>query len=207
MEDKIVFSDIFRTAWRALKTQFWLLVGLVIGFTIIFSLLLVYAVPAKGESVSIGGLIVALISLLLLCLFMMGYLKNCFQTLDGEEPQFSAYGQVSEKLFSFLVAFILFVIMVAIGLVLLIVPGIYLALRLQFFYAFMVDENTGVIESFKKSWDITKGHALKLFLGMLLMLLISFAGLLTLIVGVFITTPLTALMYAYTFRKLTTPTA
>ena len=207
MEDKIVFSDIFRTAWRALKTQFWLLVGLVIGFTIIFSLLLVYAVPTKGESVSIGGLIVALISLLLLCLFMMGYLKNCFQTLDGEEPQFSAYGQVSEKLFSFLVAFILFVIMVAIGLVLLIVPGIYLAFRLQFFYAFMVDENTGVIESFKKSWDITKGHALKLFLGMLLMLLISFAGLLTLIIGVFITTPLTALMYANMFRKLTTPTA
>jgi len=207
MEDKIIFSDILKTAWRALLSQFWLLVGLSIGFIIIFSLLLIYAAPAKGESVSIGGLIVSLISLLFLCLFLMGFLKNCFQTLEGDEPQFSAYGQVAGRLFSFLIAYIVLCIIVIIGLALLVVPGIYLLLRLQFFYAFMVDENAGIIESFKKSWDITKGQTLKLFLLMFIMLLMSILGMMTLIVGQFFTAPLTALMYTCAYRKLTSPTA
>jgi uncharacterized membrane protein len=203
MEDKINFSDLFKTAWRALLNQFWLLVGLSVGFTIIFSLILIYIIPAKGESISIGGVIVALLSLLLLCLFYLGFLKNCIQTLEGDEPQFSAYGQVSGNLFSFLIATILFGILIIIGLALLVVPGIYLIVRLQYFYAFMADEKTGIIESFKKSWEITKGQSLKLFLLMLLMLLISFAGMIAFVIGIFITTPLIALMYASVYRKLT----
>jgi len=207
MEDKLILSDVFKTAWRALKTQFWLLVGLPIGFTIIYSLLLIYAFLEKGESISIGGLIVSFLNLLLLNLFMMGYLKNCFQSLEGEEPQFSAYGQNFGKLLSFLVANILCVIMIIIGLALLIVPGIYLALRLQFFYAYMADDNTGVIESFKRSWDITKGQSLKLFLLTLIMVLITIVGMIALLAGVFIAIPLTTLMYVCVFRKLTTRVA
>lgn len=205
MEKKIVYSDIFRGAWKGLKSQFWLLVGLFIGFTIIYSLLFIFTVPVKGEAVAISGIVVGILSLFLYCLFLMGYLKNCLQTLDGEEPQFSAYGQVSRKLLSFLIAYIIYGVIVAIGMALLIIPGIYLALRLQFFYASMVDENTGIAESFKRSWNITKGYSLELFILMLIMILICFIGQIALFVGVFVAVPLIMLMYGYTYRKLTAP--
>lgn len=207
MEEKLVYSDIFRKAWKGLISQFWLLVGLIIGFTIVYSLLYIFALPAKGESMTISGIIVSVLCWLLLCLFQLGYMKNCFQTLDGEEPQFSSYGQVSRKLFSYLVASIIFTLIVAIGTALFVIPGIYLILRLQFFFASMVDENTGIIESFKRSWEITKGHTLKLFIIMLIMILISIIGQLALLVGIFVAIPLTILMYGYIFRKLTAPTA
>jgi uncharacterized membrane protein len=205
MEEKIVYSDILKAVWRGMKSQFWLLAGLLIGFTIVYSLLLIFILPEKGETVDIAGMIVACMTLLLVCLFLMGYLKNCLQTLDGEEPQFSAYGQVSRKLLRFLIAYLLFGIMLSIGLALLVIPGVYLGLRLQFFYASMVDEDTGVIESFRRSWEITKGCTIKLFVLMLIMTLIYFAGFAVLFIGIFVAIPFTTLMYAYTYRKLTAP--
>ena len=207
MEDKFDYSDILKAAWKGLISQFWLLVGLIIGFTIVYSLLLIFTVPAKGETIGISSIIVCILSLFLLCLFMMGYLKNCLQTLDGEEPQFSAYGQVSRKLLSFLVAYIILGIIITIGVILFIAPGIYLGLRLQFFYAFIVDDDAGIIDSFKRSWNITKGYSLKLFILFLIMLLIYIIGYLAVIIGIFVAIPLIVLMYGYTYRKLTAPAA
>ena len=207
MEGKLVYSDIFKAAWKGLISQFWLLVGLIIGFTIIYSLLMIFIVPSKGESIGVNGTIVSILSLIILSLFLMGYLKNCMQTLDGEEPQFSAYGQVSRKLFSFIIAYIIFNVIVTIGFALLVVPGVYLALRLQFFYASMVEDNTGVIDSFKRSWNITKGHTLSLFVLLLIILLIYFVGSIALIAGIFVAAPLITLMYGYAYRKLTAPAA
>lgn len=60
-------------------------------------------------------------------------------------------------------AFIYGVICV-IGLVCLIIPGIYLAIRLQFSPFLIAEKNYEVIESFKKSWQMTEGYVFKLFL-------------------------------------------
>ena len=207
MEDKLVYSDILKAALKGLKSQFWLLVGLIIGFTIVYSLLFIFAIPAKGESIGISGVVVGILSLLLLYLFQMGYLKNCMQTLDGEEPQFSAYGQVSRKLLSYLAASVIYIVIITIGSALLIVPGIYLSLRLQFFYASMVEDNTGVIDSLKRSWNITKGYSLSLFILLLIIILISFIGFIALFIGIFVAAPLITLMYGYVYRKLTAPAA
>jgi Membrane domain of glycerophosphoryl diester phosphodiesterase. len=207
MNDKLVYSDIFKTAWKGLKTQFWLLVGLIIGFTIVSSLLIIFATPAKGESVEISDVVVLILGFLLFCLFLMGYLKNCVQTLEEEEPQFSSYGQVSRILLSFIVMYLLFEVIVLIGTALLIIPGVYLFLRLQFCFMSMVDENTGIIESLKRSWSITKGYSLQLFILALIMILIFFIGCVALFAGIFIAIPLMILMYVYSYRKLTAPSA
>ena len=207
MKEKIVYIDILKAAWKGLLSQIWLLAGLLIGFTIIYSLLTLYTIPGKGETASISGIIVSFLCLLLVCLFMMGYLKNCMQVLDGEEPQFSAYGQVASKLPSFLLAYILFSVVFVIGCALLLFPGIYLFLRFQFFYASMVDEDTDLISSFKRSWAITKGHTLRLFVLFLIYLLISLIGTIALGIGSFIAIPLISLMYGLSFRKLIAPVA
>ena len=207
MEEKIVYPDIFKTAWRGLKSQFWLLVGLVIGFTIIYSFFIIFTIPEKVEPFGISNIIVGIFGMLLSGLFGMGYLKNCMQTLDGEEPQFSAYGQVSRKLPAFIATYIIYSLIVLIGLVLFIIPGIYLGIRFQFYLAFIVEDNCGIIESFKRSWNITKGCSMKLFVLGLIMILISFAGSIALFVGIFIAVPLIVLMYGCTYRKLTEPVA
>ena len=205
MNEKIVYSDIFKTAWKGLIAQIWLLAGLLIGFTIIYSLLLLFAFPLRGEAMSISGFLVLFVSMLFGGLFIMGYLRNCLQSLDGEEPQFSAYGQVAGKLINFLLACIFFTVITTIGFALFVFPGVYLFLRFQFFFASMIDEDTGLITSFKRSWTITKGHTTQLFVLMLICLLLFFIGMIAVFIGVFVAIPLISLLYGYTFRKLVAP--
>ncbi|MDR2146224.1 MAG: hypothetical protein LBE91_07190 [Tannerella sp.] len=207
MGKKIIYSDILKASWRRLLKQFWLLVGLMIGFTIIYSLLYIFAMPAKGGTVTVSGFIISLLITVLGIIFTMGYMKNCFQTIDGEEPQFSAYGQVSRKFFTFWFAGIILSVIVVIGLFLLVLPGIYMIIRLRYYGAAIVDEDAGIIESLKRSWQITKGQELPLFIILLIIIGIICIGTIALIVGIFVAAPYIMLIDCVTFRKLTAPAA
>ena len=202
MEPKFMLSEVFGTSWKHTKSQIWVLVGLFIGFSILSMIVTLFGMPAQGSIV--GRVIVQIVSLLISCIFMLGYVKNIFQALDGEEPQFSAYGQQSRKIITYLIANILFSIAVCIGMVLLIIPGIYLYLRLQFFTAFIVEEDCGIIESLQKSWNMTQGQTLPLFLLLLTMIGTAIVGCILFFVRFFVAVPLIYMMQCYTFRKLNT---
>jgi hypothetical protein len=110
---------------------------------------------------------------------------------------FSCFGLVQK---GFLAGIIYFFI-VTIGLILLIVPGIYFGLRLAYFPFFIVDKNAGIIESLRRSFRVTEEEAWPLF-GLLLLIpvLTQLPGMIGLFFGAsFVTTIL-----AYTYRKLTT---
>lgn len=204
MEPKFTISDVFKTAWSCTKAQIWVLCGLLIGFTIISMIISLFAMPAQTSIT--GQIIVNLIMVIISSAFYLGYCKNLFQALDGEEPQFSAYGQQSRKIFTFFITSLIYSIIIIIGLALFIVPGIYLAIRLQFASAFIVEEDSGIIESLKRSWEITKGQGVQLFMLLLVMILIILVGFILVIVGVFVAIPVVYMMYCYAFRKLNTLT-
>lgn len=105
MEPKFMISEVFGTSWKYTKSQIWVLVGLFIGYFILSSIISLFGMPAQGSMV--GKIIVNLISAVISSAFMLGYIKNLFQTMDGEEPQFSAYGQQSRKIFTYLIASII----------------------------------------------------------------------------------------------------
>lgn len=202
MEHKFTISEVFSTSWKSLKEQIWVLVGLCIGYMILSMMLSMFVMPAQGSVV--GSIIVNILLWIFSGIFFLGYLKNIFQALDGEEPQFSAYGQQARKIVTYLLTSLLLSIIVMIGTVFLIIPGIYLALRLQYCLPCIVEENTGVIDSLKKSWNITQGHVLKLLLLALTMIGISLIGLILFGIGIFVAVPLIYTMYCYSFRKLNT---
>ena len=202
MEPKFMISEVFGTSWKYTKSQIWVLVGLFIGYFILSSIISMFGMPAQGSMV--GNIIVSLISAVISCAFMLGYIKNLFQTMDGEEPQFSAYGQQSRKIVTYFIASVIMGIVVTIGIFLLIVPGIYLAIRLQFYSAYIVEEDCGIIESLQKSWDLTKGQAMPLFLLALAMIGIAIVGCILFFVGLFVAIPLIYMMQCYAFRKLNT---
>lgn len=203
MGSKFSISEVCSTSWQRTKAQIWVLSGLIIGMSIISFTLGVFAMPIQ-QSV-MGAIVINLISCIISCIFSLGYMKNIFQALDGEEPQFSAYGQQARKIIAYLVANILMAIIVTLGLCLFIIPGIYLALRLQFYAALIVEDDAGIIESLQRSWEITRGQEMSLFMLMLAMIGICILGLILLGIGIFVAMPLIYMMYAYVFRKLNAP--
>ena len=200
MNPTFTISETFSKAWKVVKANIWVLVGLIIGYSIISFTLTILS----GRSLTFN-IVSAVFSLIIGGLFGLGYLRNLFQALDGEEPQFSAYGQESRKLLKYIASSIVYSIIVTIGIILLIIPGIYLGIRLQFYSAFIVDEDCGAIESLKRSWEITKGQELPLFLLSLVLILISIIGMLLLGVGIFVAVPVIYTMYLIVYRVLNSP--
>ncbi len=97
---------------------------------------------------------------------------------------------------------LIFILMVLVGMVFLIVPGVILALVFQFCGYHVVDEGTGAVEALRRSAATTRDARWRLFLFALLVLLINIAGFLCLLVGLLLTVPATLLAYAHVFRQL-----
>ncbi|MDR1937942.1 MAG: glycerophosphoryl diester phosphodiesterase membrane domain-containing protein [Tannerellaceae bacterium] len=245
MKTKFTVSNVLATSWKALFSQIWILAGLMIGF-IIFSLILSLVLSPMLASSLVGNFLLQLFSIAISLIFSLGYTKNLFQALDGDEPQFSAYGQQARKIGTYFVSNLLVslscmvvasiflapyfywlfrfpfiqefvdavrsnqvsdiagasIFYAVLGGIVLCLPAIYLYIRMMFFQAFIVDEDTGIIESIRKSWEITKGQVLPLFLLGLLSIALIVAGTFLFIVGLFVTVPLIYLMYCCVFRKL-----
>jgi membrane-anchored glycerophosphoryl diester phosphodiesterase (GDPDase) len=98
---------------------------------------------------------------------------------------------------------LIFTIAFIAGLVLLILPGFYIAIRLQFYYASIIEEDTGIISSLKRSWEITKGQETRLLILLLVEIALILLGLICFVIGIFITAPYVGMMNCYDFRKLT----
>lgn len=98
---------------------------------------------------------------------------------------------------------IIYGIVVFVGFVLLIIPGIIWSIKFRYFPYFMVDRNMGPIDAMRESAKITKGVKWQLFLFGLTLILINILGALAFVVGLFITVPLSMMAEAYVFRKLT----
>jgi hypothetical protein len=102
----------------------------------------------------------------------------------------------------FLGAEILAAIACFIGFLLLVVPGIILAVGLCFVPYVVIERGKWPIEALKESWGITKGHKWQLFLLGLALLGINLLGLMALVVGVFVTIPISWLAVAHAYRTL-----
>ncbi len=98
-------------------------------------------------------------------------------------------------------AWLLYMIVVAVGLVLFIIPGIFLFLRFGFFPYFILEKNARIIGSFRSSYDLTEGHVWDLFvLWIVTRFLLQLGGMVWF--GFFITWPVSLLSHVFVYRKL-----
>ncbi len=97
---------------------------------------------------------------------------------------------------------VLYFAMIVIGLILLIIPGIYLALRFGMYQNAIVDRNMGVIDAFKYSARLTKNSIMNLFVIGLFSLLVLLAGCMALLVGLLFAYPMIWLMWMVAYRWL-----
>jgi len=151
---------------------------------------------------SIGSFIAAVIQWVVTAGITLGFVNIALKLIDKKKVEkkdlfFQDWGLV----FIYIVTNLIRQIIIIAGLILLIVPGIIFAIKLQFVDYLIVDKKMG-IESLSASWKMTKGIKLNLFLFWVLLALINIAGALLLLVGLFITIPLSMIATAYIYKKL-----
>ena len=102
----------------------------------------------------------------------------------------------------YLLASLLLGITIAIGFVLLIVPGIIFTLMFMFTTFIVIDRELGPVEAMKESHRITRGHKWPLLGFLLVLMLINIAGLMALVVGLLVTIPVSSLAVTHAYRVL-----
>jgi uncharacterized membrane protein len=102
----------------------------------------------------------------------------------GKRLEVKEMFEVFQNYVNAVLANILVYFIIAIGFVLLIVPGIIFACKLAFVPYLVVERKMIAVEAVKESWRMTSGHALTIFLIGLLSIPIAMAGLLCFIVGI-----------------------
>ena len=179
-------------------TQLWkhFLVLFLIGI-IYFVISMIFGVPQwlaglGGRADIIAG-VSSVISLLgffysLLIVNPIGYGENYayLKAARGEEVEVQDMFAAFKNYWNAVFANILVGIIVVIGFILIIVPGIIFACKLAFVPYLVVDRKMSVMKAINESWHMTHGHAWKVFLVGLLGIPVFLAGLVCLGVGVII---------------------
>ena len=86
--------------------------------------------------------------------------------------------------------------------IIMIIPAIYLSVRLQFYEYFLIDEECGIIESIKKSAEISKGYVLELFIIGSILVLFILISIIPMGLGLIFTIPLSTVVMSYVYLKL-----
>ncbi len=131
-----------------------------------------------------------------------GLTRAALNISSGHEASVGTLFGEAGKLLPLIGASVLFYIMLVIGLVLLVVPGIYVALRFGFFMAAIVDRNLSPIESLKYSHRITTNNTLSILGLWIMLMLIALAGALALLVGLVVAIPVATLAITLAYRFL-----
>lgn len=132
----------------------------------------------------------------------MGLIKIAVTFADERKPTYADLINPYSLFFKYLGASLIYILAVAAGMVLLLVPGIILAIRLQFYNYFIIEQEAGPIEAVKKSFAITRTVTWNLLLFGLLLGGIILAGFLALFVGLFLAIPTTIVASAFVYKKL-----
>ncbi|MDL5047493.1 DUF4339 domain-containing protein [Oscillatoria amoena NRMC-F 0135] len=198
-------GSVLSEGWAVFK-QSWLnifLVGLVIfGFFIVTGILEAIVGAVLGSMAS--NLLSLFVSFVITPALMIGWWKVMLQIVDGGEFRLADVFSRFDKFWMAALTHIVFAIFIVVGLILLIIPGIIVALALQFWMAVCADEGPecDYLGSLKKSFELAKPHLLTLFVLALAYMGIAIIGVLLLVVGLIPASILIAACTAVAYRKL-----
>lgn len=137
--------------------------------------------------------------------FSFGISRTMVLIYRGHRPQVETYFDGFKHYLPTLVAFLLVSVIVFVGLMLLVIPGIIAAIGLsQTFYILQDKPELGAEGAIRESWRMTwtNGHMWKVFFMQFLIFFVTLGGLLALGVGLLYTAPLGSVMAAGLYEEL-----
>jgi uncharacterized membrane protein len=181
------------------KSNILFFIGLLI--IVVFVSVLTSALRNGVQKAVLAYLVFTVVQYLVNTVVAMGLIKISLEFVAKAKPKIRDIVYY-KPIVKYVLASIAGGVIVFVGFILLIIPGIILAVRLQYATYLIVDKNLGPIEALKTSWKLTRGNTWNLFFFGILLGLINILGVLCLVVGLFVTVPLGMVATTFVYRKL-----
>ena len=200
--DRFKSNEILSDAWKKTKSN----LGVVIASSLIF-----YAISGAGSSIGdslffvhpIAGIVVSIFFAALAILIHIGIIIVALKICDNKPVSLKDLFSGGSFFWKFSVSVSYYSIIIFIGFLLLIVPGIVWAITYQFFPYIVVDDKTITAwGSLKKSKKIIKNYRWEILWLDIVIFFINFLGFLFFGVGIVITYPFGFIAYSCAYRKL-----
>ncbi len=190
--------------WDTFKKRPWFFIGV----------FLVVSILSSGSRLQMGegteytsatavlliaaGIVMGIIQILA----KMGSTRLVLKAHDN--PEAAAFGDLwtPHPFWKFVGSSILVGVIVIVGLILLIVPGIIWALRYLFVPYLVIERKLAPFEALKESARITYGHKWQLLGLLALIVFINILGAILLLVGLLVSVPVSSLAMAHAYRTL-----
>ncbi len=195
-----VFSieESLRFGWQKTKAHSKLLFQVLLA---LFALQVVSAIVQKTlEHTFIGG-IASLVLGVVGIIVGTGFTLITLKIAKGEVAVFKDIVPPMRLVWYVFLASVLVGILTVAGLILLIIPGIYFAVRFSM-VRFAVLDGAGVMESFSKSTALTNGVKWQLLGFLAVVVLLNILGAIALMVGLLITIPVTMIAFSRVYLEL-----
>lgn len=176
-----------------------------VGVFLVWALVSIFSSTIQGTLNSnkqfVLSFIFSILTWIISSIISMGIINISLMFAENKKPELRDIFY-TKKVFNFILMSIIRTVIVIVGFILLIVPGLIFSIKFQFSDFLIVDKKLDAIDSLKGSWEMTKGIKWNLFIFRILLGLINLLGLICLILGLFVTIPLTMVASAYVYRKL-----
>jgi hypothetical protein len=192
-------GDAISYGWRA----YWKFVGPLVLVTIVaWGVSILFSVVGSLTNNGLLSFLLTLIGWIVGLIIAMGLIRCALAVVQGRTPEVNMLFE-TEGLGSYIVASIIAGLIIFVGLILCIIPGIIAGIILMFYGFAIVDHpETGPTQALSRSRELTQGRLGELFLFGLALLGINLVGALLCFVGLLFTYGITAVAVAYAYRSL-----
>jgi uncharacterized membrane protein len=187
--------------WAGFKAEAGLLIGSTLTLALAWVLLEVAVVATHklGVAVNLGLHVAYLIGASGL---ELGLVTMMLDIADGKSPTYRDLFAKLRRGPHFLAAKLIYLLLLALGLISLIAPGLWLGTRYSMFPGLMADGQHNPVEALKSSSSMVRGHTGKVLIFLLILVLLNSLGACLLGLGLLLTFPTSLLAMAYLYRYL-----
>ncbi|WNG80868.1 hypothetical protein C6A86_022105 [Mycobacterium sp. ITM-2016-00316] len=156
-------------------------------------------------SMGLGGIVVSviggIITVIVAAVVQSAYIGGMLDIANGQPVEIGSFFK-PRNVVNVIIASVLSSIIVAIGVLLCIVPGVIATIMLFFTTAVVVDRNVSGIDGLSTSFNMAKANFGPVALTWLTTIGIGILGVLACLVGLIVAYPVIALVTVYAYRKL-----
>jgi uncharacterized membrane protein len=192
---------LFKYSFQLYKKYASFVIGIMITYFVLGIVPQIYISFYAPKNPTAQSDIVGIIVLAIRLVLTLGFTKVMFYLVADRQVEVSDLINNGRIFFSYVAAWFLYYVAVIIGLLLFIIPGIYVAIRLQFYPYYIIDEGDFAFEALRKSWYATEGYLPELIVFGACFLLVNFIGV-VFIIGIIFTYPLCSMAQAVIYEGL-----
>ncbi len=195
------YAEAFRAGWGKLKEHWFFLLA---SYAIIICLSSLFSGLAEGlyRDIEPTASLLVLIGILLRIWLNYNFLVIIIRLFDGVKPAWRDLFVWHDEMPAYIGASILYILIVTLGLLVFVIPGIYLAIKYNFYCFLIADKKFDAFDALKASGQLTEGVKWSLIGFSVASFGVVLLGLLALLVGLIVAVPVVSLAYIVVYRTL-----